>query len=281
MLAILLAATAAACSVANAPVPSYPPTDVRALTVQSAALGRPMPVLVFRPRDFDATRPFALLYLFHGFGSDQTVWFDGHGADGVHADGMAQALIDEGRICPVVIASAFIANSYGVDSQPANDQFDHGPYARYLAEDLLPAVETSLGYRGGATHRFVGGLSMGGFAALHVALTRPAWFAGVGALSPAAFVSTPTDRQWLFDGNPAVNDPMLLASTADVTGLKVFLGNGDSDYGWVRDGAREIAKRLSQRGLHVTPMVVPGGHDGGTWRQLTGPMLENLLAPPC
>jgi enterochelin esterase-like enzyme len=278
---LLVVATTAACSVARDPVASYPPTDVTRLTVQSAALGRAMPVLVFRPRDFDPARPFALLYLFHGFGADQTVWFDGHGGDGVHADGIAQGLIDDGRICPVVIASAFIANSYGVDSQPASDQFDHGPYASYLAGDLLPAVETTLGYRGGATHRFVGGLSMGGFAALHLALTRPAQFAGVGALSPAAFVSTPKDRQWLFDGDPAANDPMLLATTADVPTWRAFLGNGDSDYGWVRDGARELGKRLSQRGLDVTPVVVPGGHDGGTWRQLAAPMLEELLAPPC
>jgi enterochelin esterase-like enzyme len=122
---------------------------------------------------------------------------------------------------------------------------------------------------------------MGGFAALHLALTRPADIAGVGALSPAAFVSTPADRQWLFDGDPAANDPMLLAQTADVAKLRVFLGSGDSDYGWVRDGASELAKRLSLRGLDVRPLVVPGGHDGGTWRQLAAPMLERLLAPPC
>jgi enterochelin esterase-like enzyme len=222
-----------------------------------------------------------VLYLFHGFGSDQTVWFDGHGGDGIHADGIAQRLIDEGRICPVVLASAFIANSYGVDSQPTADQFDHGPYARYLATDLLPGVEAFVGYGGGSSRRFVGGLSMGGFAALHLALTHPADLAGVGALSPAAFVSTPKDRHWLFDGDPAANDPMLLSQTVDITHLRVFLGNGDSDYGWVRDGAAELAKRLSLRGQHITPLVVPGGHDGGTWRQLAAPMLESLLAPPC
>jgi enterochelin esterase-like enzyme len=281
MLALLLVmATAEACSAA-APLPSYPSTAVTPLIVQSVALGRTMPVLVFRPRGLDASRPFALLYLFHGFGADQTVWFDGHGGDGIHADGIAQGLIDARRICPVVIASAFIGNSYGVDSQPASDQFDHGSYARYLAEDLVPAVEASVGYRGGAPRRFVGGLSMGGFAALHLALTRSTEFAGVAALSPAAFVSTPKDRQWLFDGDPAANDPMLLARVADVSGLRVFLGDGDNDYGWVRDGAQELATRLTQRGLHVTPVVVPGGHDGGTWRQLATPMLERLLSPPC
>ncbi|MBI3751750.1 MAG: hypothetical protein HY263_08885 [Chloroflexi bacterium] len=264
-----------------AAAPSYPATSVARLTVESAALGRSMPVLVFRPRGFDPTRPFALLYLFHGFGSDEASWFDGHGGDGIHVDGIAQALIDEGRICPVVIASAFIANSYGVDSQPGPDQFDHGRYASYLEQELLPAVEASLGYRGGASSRYVGGLSMGGFAALHLAFSRPALLAGVGALSPAAFVTTPKDRQWLFDGDPAANDPMQLVRTASLTGLRLFLGDGDSDYGWVRAGAAELSHRLAARGVDVPVRVVPGGHDGGTWRQLAGPMLESLMAPPC
>jgi enterochelin esterase-like enzyme len=255
--------------------------QVMEMAVQSAALGRSMPVLIFQPRGFDSTRPFALLYLFHGYGADESAWFDGPNSDGVHVDAIAQGLIDSGRICPVVIASAYIANSYGVDSAPATDQFDHGPYARYLAEELLPRVESEVGFDAGAKARFVGGLSMGGFAALHLALTRPESFGGVAALSPAAFVRTPADRQWLFHGDPAANDPMLLATTAKVAGLKVFLGYGRSDYGWVRDGTAELGQRLSKRAADASPLVVPGGHDAGTWRLLAGPMLEALLGPTC
>ena len=276
-----LALATGACVTASAPAPSYPATSVERLTVHSSALARDMPVLVFRARALDATKPFAVLYLFHGYGADESAWFDGYGGDGVHVDGIAQSLIDAGAICPVVIASAYIANSYGVDSQPASDQFDHGLFARYLTDELEPSVESAIGYRGGATSRFVGGLSMGGFAALHLVLSGPATFAGVGALSPAAFVTTPTDRQWLFDGDPTSNDPMLLAATADVSRLQVFIGYGRTDYGWVQDGAGELSRRLSRDGLRVVPDVVSGGHDVGTWRQLAGPMLEALLGKGC
>jgi hypothetical protein len=126
----LILSTAAACGAASGASTSDPGTNVSRITVQSTVLGRSMPVLIFRPRDIDPARPFALLYLFHGYGADETAWFDGRSGDGVHVDGIAQGLIDAGTICPVVIASAYIANSYGVDSEPATDQFDHGPYAR-------------------------------------------------------------------------------------------------------------------------------------------------------
>jgi len=48
---------------------------------------------------------------------------------------------------------------------------------------------------------FIGGLSMGGYAALNVALADPPRFAGVGALSPAFFVSPPTERAWMYSAN--------------------------------------------------------------------------------
>jgi enterochelin esterase-like enzyme len=273
----------AGCSAALPPEPSFPATTVQAISIDSSVLGRSMPALVFTPRGrAGATLP--IVYAFNGYGSDQTAWFDGHGGDGIHLDGRAQALIDAGTACPAVIVSAFIANSYGVDSEPASDAWDHGRYATYLVDELMPAVEARIWGdtpRPSDPPRFVVGFSAGGFAAIHLALAHPGLVAGVGGLSPAMFVETPGDRQWLFDGDPAANDPMRLVRTADLGGLRWFLGDGSTDYGWVRDGATELARRLSARGVAVPVHGVPGGHNGGTWRQLASPMLEALLPPPC
>jgi enterochelin esterase-like enzyme len=280
--AVATALVLGGCSAGLQPEASFPATTVEQMTIASTVLGRSIPVLVFVPRGLSpATLP--ILFVFHGFGGDETAWFDGHGGDGIHLDGRAQALIDAGRACPAVIVSAFIGNSYGVDSEPASDQWDHGRYATYLLTELLPTVEhVEWGEerRGGGV-RYVAGISAGGFGAIHLALTHPALFAGVGALSPAMFVDTPTDRQWLFDGNADANDPMRLVGTADLGALRWYLGDGSSDYGWVRDGAAELSRRLHARGVDAPVQVVPGGHDAGTWRQLASPMLERLLAPPC
>jgi enterochelin esterase-like enzyme len=262
---------------------TLPGTSIEHLTIASHVLGRPMPVLIYRPSNLHPEK-LPILYVFHGYGGDETSWFDGHGGDGIHVDGREQALIDSGEACPAVIVSAFIGNSYGVDSAAASDQFDHGRYATYLADELLPTVEAQVRGRwapSGGPPRLIAGLSAGGFAAIHLALTRPALFAAVGALSPAMFVDTPTDRRWLFDGDPDTNDPMRLVRTAPVDAFRWFLGDGSNDYGWVRDGATEFSKRLGARGVTAAVQTVPGGHDAGTWRQLASPMLGALLPSPC
>jgi enterochelin esterase-like enzyme len=280
--ALVLVAAATGCQPhAAEPFPSGPATDIVPMTIDSSALGRSMRALIFRPSGFDPSRRYPVLYVLHGYGSDETIWFHGHAEDGVGLDVTAQRLIDEGRICPLIIASAFIANSYGVDSAPAEDQFDHGPYERYLLDDVLRAVEVGAEADLPAGLRFVAGLSMGGFAALHLGLRNPMLFGGIGALSPAAFVDTPADRRWLFGGDPEANDPMRLAKTANLDGLTIFLGNGDADYGWIRDGTAELARRFAARGVTASPVVVPGGHDVGTWRRLAPDMLQALLPPPC
>jgi len=271
------------CNAGGPPDGSFPETTVRRLAIDSQVLHRSMAVEIFTPAGFDPAR-LPILYVFHGYAGDETAWFDGHGGDGVHLDGREQALIDAGKACPAVIVSAFIGNSYGVDSEAATDQFDHGAYATYLATELLPTIEGRIyGHRLGAGDppRLVAGLSAGGFAAIHLALAQPRSFVGVGGLSPAMFVDTPKDRQWLFDGEPDANDPMRLVRTAAVSSLRWYLGDGSSDYGWGRDGAAEFSRRLGARGVNVPVQTVPGGHDVGTWRQLAGPMLEALLPPPC
>ena len=273
----------AGCSPNLPPEPSFPPTNVTQFTIQSQVLGRPMPALIFIPRG--AVNDFLpIVYAFHGFGADETAWFDGHGGDGIHLDGREQALVDARRACPAMIVSAFIGNSYGVDSKPAADQWDHGRYATYIVDELLPAIQARR--QGGSAHptpppQFVVGVSAGGFAAIHLALTHPDLVSGVGGLSPAMFVDTPPDRQWLFDGDPDANDPMRLVRTADVASERWFLGDGSSDYGWVRDGTAELSKRLVARGVTAPVQTVPGEHNAGTWRQLADPMLEALLSPPC
>ena len=50
-------------------------------------------------------------------------------------------------------------------------------------------------------------------------------------------------------------------------GIAGFLG--------VPRAAREV---LAEQGRAAEPLIVPGGHEAATWRALTAPMLESLLA---
>jgi enterochelin esterase-like enzyme len=262
--------------------PEHLETDVRPMTIHSALLGRDMAALVYRPPSFEPGRPYPVLYLFHGYTSDEHSWFQGALGSGVAVDQVAERLIADGAVCPVVIVSAAINDSYGVDSaEPAEgDQFDHGPYERYLLDELIPAVEADLAPIE-PRQRFVGGLSMGGFAALHLAFRHPEKFGGVAALSPAVFVHPPADRLWQFGSNRDANDPLRLATSAAIGDFRLFAGYGDHDYAWIQESTDELGRRLGARGLPVTPMVVNGGHEEATWRALAPAMLEKLLPLPC
>jgi enterochelin esterase-like enzyme len=257
-------------------------TDVRPMTVHSMLLGRDMATLVYRPAGFDPARSYPVIYAFHGYTGNEHSWFDDPLGSGVGLDQVAERLIAEGQLCPVVIVSAAIHNSYGVDSAvPAEgDQFDHGPYERYLVEELFLAVEANLAAIE-PSQRFVAGLSMGGFAALHLAFRHPEMVGGAGALSPAIFVNPPADRLWQFGSSRDDHDPLRLAESAAIDDLRLFAGYGDDDYGWVQEGTDALARRLGARGLPITPIVVDGGHDEATWRALAPALLRELLPPPC
>ncbi len=217
-----------------------------------------------------------MLLLFHGQGGDPSVWFHALGADLEAAQ-----LIAEGRIPPVLLVSAGIANSMGIDSEPADDGYDNGPWGTYLADDLLSWVARRYPISTDPDDHLAAGLSMGGFAALHLAFRHPERFGGVGGLSPAVALEIQPERAWMYrdEAHRDANDPQRLAATAPIDDLRVFLGSGAADYDWIIEGTQVMAGTLAARGVPVLLAdPPPSGHDGDTWKTHTRPMLEWLLA---
>jgi enterochelin esterase-like enzyme len=247
-----------------------------AATVPSVALGRDMPIEVFTPPGASSCPSAPVLVVFHGRGGDEKQWMGGSLlSPGVGVDALAHRLIDSDTIEPVTIVSASIDDSYGVDSEAATDGYDHGPYARYLTDELLPAVEQRYG-ADASRPLFVGGLSMGGYVALNVALDNPARFAGVGALSPAFFVSPPTERAWMYSAN-ARSSLFERADAGAADRLRTFLGTGTADYPWIEAATRTLSDELVGRRVDVEARTTSGGHDIQTWRALAEPMLRKLF----
>lgn len=258
-----------------APWPPAPRPGVEVTSIHSPALGRAMPALVWVPEGTPPDARLPLVVLFHGQGGDPSAWFHGVGADLV-----AARLIAEGRIPPVVLVSAGIANSMGIDSAPGDDGYDHGAFGTYLADDLVPAITARYPVSLDPRDHVVAGLSMGGYAALHLAFRHPDRFGGVGGVSPAVALDIQPERAWLYrdEADRDARDPQRLALTAPLQDLRVFLGHGAADYAWIIEGTRVLATRLETRGVQTRLAdPPPSGHDGETWRALTGPMLEFLL----
>lgn len=254
-------------SAAPAIVPG-PAGSIEQLSVPSRALGRNMAAAVYLPPGYDRAARYPLLYLFYGYGGDANAFFAG-----LNLHRAADRLIAEGVIAPLIIVVPDYANSFGVNStreQAANSAGGTiGPYEDYLIGELLPWIEARYLAAPGARH--VGGVSMGGFAALHLALRHPNLFARVGAHSAALWDYSEADqfrgqRNWLF-ASPALRaerDPFLLAARADLARMRFYLDVGTSD--GLRPQVEAMHALLARRGAASELHVAPGGHDGGYWR---------------
>ncbi len=277
VLAIVVVAGLALGYVGLSVVHVIPEANISAMTIESRALGKSMPAEVWVPPGTDVTAPHDVLILFNGRGGDEWGWFGT--VFSVTIDAIATDLAARGLIDPPIIVSAKIDDSYGMDSPPSSEGYSHGAYEQYIIDELIPAIDARFPGTADPARRFIGGLSMGGYAALHATFRHPELFAGVGGVSPAIFQGSLPDRDWMYPtaADRAAQDPLLLAKTAPITGLRIFLGHGDNDYPWIIDAVNVLADRLDARGMTVTPVVVPGDHETSTFHTEAGPMLEALF----
>ena len=246
-------------------------------SIRSEVLSRDMPVAIFSPPQVAECPPDQrhILFVFHGRGADEAQWFHGRFGSGAGLDAAAHRLIEAGAIPPITIVSAFIDQSYGVDSAPANDGYTHGPYERFILDELIPTMEQRVGAGGTAERRSVAGISMGGFVALSLGL-RTDLFHRAGGLSAAIYTRPPRSREWIY-GPGGSRSPVALVETAPLTNKSFFLGRGTRDFDWIRSGTDELTERLRARGAPVESLVVTGGHDSTTTRQLVEPLLTTFF----
>ena len=286
--AALLAASLVACGGGEAPGPAAPSSGPEApaiaagviehVVVPSAALERSMSAAVYLPPGYTPGRHYPVLYLFYGYGGNRDSFF-GAGSGINHT---ADRLIAAQAIAPLIIVVPDYANSFGVNStvaQAANSAGGSiGMYEDYLIKELVPLIDSRFDTDARRERRYVGGISMGGFAALHLGLRHTAMFSKVGGHSAALWDYTPNDqflgqRNWLY-ATPelrAQRDPLLLAATADLTGQRFYLDAGASDR--LYPEVKAMYQVLQSRGAAAELHSAAGGHDATYW----GAQLENYL----
>lgn len=241
---------------------------------KSALLDKTMALYAYLPPGYTTDREWPVLYLLHGFGNDEIEWFEYHKLHEV-----ADRLIAEGKIEPVVIIAPRMDNGWGLDSgKPAMNgptprrALFNGPYESYFLDEVMYLAETRYHASGERASRSLGGISMGGFAALHIGLRNPNLFARVGGHSPA-LRGTQIPEFFLY-AKPMKReecDPIELAKRKDLSGLRIFVDCGSDDA--LFPGVQEIARVLEDRKADVTFFTAPGGHTGEYWH----PNLERYL----
>jgi enterochelin esterase-like enzyme len=233
---------------------------VTKITVYSAALEKNMRVNVYVPANYDARKKYPVLYMLHGYTDTEDCWMPN-----LRLRQTADTLIAEGRIDPLIIVMPEIDNSFGINTDKIINMslsFSAGSYEDYLYKDLVPYIDKNYGTIRNKSGRYVGGLSMGGFAALHLAFVHDDMFSKVGGHSPA-FI----EDMWLYPDAETRNerDPILIAGKKDLGKLRVYLDCGDRDSFKFYVGCEKLASVLAKKGTSCEYHLNPGEHTKEYW----------------
>lgn len=271
--AVLAAALAAALSAGPSAAGAG---SLERVDLPSRTLGRDIPTVIYRPD----RPPAGVLYLLHGYGGGEHDWSSAgvrETADGVFAGPEA---------VPLLIVMPGVGNSWYVDSER------HGAWATALTSDLLATAEGAGAADFGRDRRFVAGLSMGGFGALHLAVHHPGRFRGAAALSPAVFEDVTDARQFpdfqIAFFAAAFGDPLdpdrfnarnvfaPLATLEQRAGAPTafYLMTGDDDSLGLWHGTLQFFMAARRAGHAAELRVRDGDHEWRLWRDELEPVLR-------
>lgn len=282
--------------------------DVHVLDVGQfglSTLGVAFPVQVHLPPDYEKSgQRYPLLYMLDGQNSfDCATAFLGRAWD---ADKTHDRLLMQGRIRPFVIASVWSV-PVALASPPPSRGYSReelyspvaepmlggvggqlGLFERLLFEEIEPRLRRDFRLLDGHEHTGVLGSSLGGLAAVNLALRNPGRFGCAAAMSPALYwadrctlraaqqPASARQRVWLdigadedvieFEGKPL--------RLSELPGFEHPGGkSGEQDI-------QELAQALGRHGHEVRTLVAPGGrHDEPSWGRRLPEVLAWLFPP--
>ncbi|HBP38215.1 MAG TPA: esterase [Clostridiales bacterium] len=265
LIAIILTGLLPACR-ADEP---YVAERLESFQIESSFLDKSMGVKVYLPPDYDPDQTYPVLYFLpDGGGSEYTIINEY--AIGAQAD----ELVSQGIIEPMLIVAADTDLSFGLNTAPETGTFETssgkvfatGLYEDYLIQEMIPWIEEHYPTRTDRGGRYIGGYSAGGFAALYLAFTHPDLFSKVGGHSPSLFTGDFPDKtisDWLYPDQETRSrrDPLDLAQTQDLTGLRVYLDTGSADVNV--EGCAALQKILEEQGVASELHLFDGSHSRG------------------
>ena len=202
---------------------------------------------------FSSDKRYPVLYALHGYGGDYHEWA------GLGLLGRAEDLINGGNIQPMIIVLPFGNQSYWLNHA------DNGPrWGDYTVYDVVNFIDANYRTIPDARHRAIGGLSMGGHGSLQNGFNHPEIFNIIGSHSPTLRT---LDQNPGYFGDAtyfATIDPVSLARTKDLSGLKIWIDIGNDDGLWIFR-ARDLHQALVDRNVPHIWQTPPGDHGGEYW----------------
>jgi S-formylglutathione hydrolase FrmB len=268
---------------------------VEFLNFESQSLGGQEAFSVFLPPSFarEPQRTFPVVYFLHGLNNDQTSWT-------VDRYGSLQKTVEE-MILAKKIPEIVMIHPRGDNSFYCNFLDGSRRYEDLVAQELISYAESHYRARKGRANRAIAGTSMGGYGALKIAMKYPDRYAAVAGHSPIIFLGkNPLDvpeemkasRYYQFFvgilrplfGDPVrqdlwdANNPLLLATSSKLDGLKVYFDYGTEDRYiatiHLDQGVKALDKVLTDASVPHTFKVWPG--EGHGWALVDAHIQESL-----
>jgi S-formylglutathione hydrolase FrmB len=250
---------------------SLPATGrVECNSIPSKILVRSVPYCIVLPSSFDAdrTRRFPVLYFLHALGDNEQFF--------VHSGvwNLVEDMREKGELKDFLIATPDAGSTFYVNAKNGKERYED-----FLLQEFFPYIEKRYRAAAGRANRAISGISMGGYGALHLAFRHPQLFSSVSAHSAALLEKLPnflgsaepkSPRTRVLGGafgNPPdpvfweQHNPIAMARTANLAGLKVYFDCGDQDDFGFETGAIALDKILTSRHTPHEFHIYPGGHD--------------------
>ena len=253
---------------------SFPGVLSQDVTFYSSALERNMTYRVYLPREVSAGAKLPAAYLLHGCGTSFRDWSNYSNVGAYAARGLILVMVD--GACSYYVNAALNAKD---------------KYEDYFVRDLISDAESRFPVSRSREERAVVGVSMGGYAAVKLALTRPDLFAFAGAISPA--IDVPGRRfdvrRWgqsirfrtTFGPSGSEtrlhSDPFILVKSADPAHTPyLYITAGEQEP--LLPPIRRFVTLLTQRSYANEFHTKPGGHDWNEWDTQISGCFESLTA---
>jgi len=239
--------------------------EVRTGTFHSAALDKDVAYVVQLPPSYTPTsKPFPVVYALHGLFESAQFW---------SRRGLAEIL--DGLWARKAVGEFVLVTFDGGNSFFANSPL--GRYEDLVTQDAKAFAESTFRVRADRAGRALFGVSMGGYAALRIALSHPDLYAAVATHSAMLLSAPPRPGQGadpyqlaafakVFGEPPDMelwraNDPLAWVERADARALPAMSFDcGDHDRYGLAKGHEELHARLLARKIPHEFSLKPGDH---------------------
>lgn len=244
--------------------------NVKHIKFCSEILNKDMGITVYLPKEYKQdSNPLPVLYFLHGRSGNENIMFD------LKINDTADRLIEEGKIQPLIIVCPRIENSRGINSAKdskdvsnagnSNIIINVGMYEDYFIKEVVPLIDKKFNTIKTKEGRYIGGISAGGYAALHNSFRHQDMFSKVGGHMPAIELRLEEEDTPYFKDMSVWEkyDPITIAKNNEISKeLKVFLDAGDEDEGHFYEGCKILQSILEEKNIISQNHIFKGHHNG-------------------